>query len=573
MIKRFKNTFFARFLYIFILFMIIIFSTIIITWKYAGNNLAYNLSVTYLKALVINSNNYFENNFHTLLNISELISKSDNILKFYDEDVSLQENENISAVLNDYFMLNRDNINGIALLSVDGRYVGTSGIYVSSTTVNDAWFQSIINSEKQSAHIVSRNKIDDTAPNLTIAQPVIQNNKIIGAVLIDVKSSVIIKAYGISSSSHLMYNIIIDDSGNIIFLNDRLIDEEILQKLSSYAITKNVSSQIKELNNNNDPYIYMGYFSSVTNWTHFSLIKQSNITNVYNSSLNLSVLIIFIASISAFLLAFLLAIGMLKRLNNLLKQISKINIQNLSSANFDKTANKNDEIGIISQKLNNLVSTLEHQYADNLQLEKEKLEYEQEILKSQINPHFLYNTLNVITYLSNKKGVVEINTIATSLIDNLHYSINGLNETVTIEDELNYVKNYMEIVQFRFENRINTLFDYDCALLKCKTCKMLIQPIVENCVKHGLCGKKDEYIYIKVIKQGNAVKIKITDNGKGIPFQKQHEILDTSKQSNKIGLLNLQKRIKLLYGNDFGLEIISTVDVQTTVIITIPYIE
>jgi sensor histidine kinase YesM len=184
------------------------------------------------------------------------------------------------------------------------------------------------------------------------------------------------------------------------------------------------------------------------------------------------------------------------------------------------------------------------------QLQTLTQEAELKALKSQINPHFLFNTLNTIFALIDYNTLKAKDTV-TKLSSLLRYSLAGFhNDFVTIKEELECIEIYLSIEKVRFGERLDVKYDIDKKLLNNKVPPMILQPVVENAVKHGISTtKKGGLITIAVQRSGNKIMIQIEDNGKG----KSNPLIQES-YNNGIGLLNLKQRLERIYGKNFTFE-------------------
>lgn len=195
----------------------------------------------------------------------------------------------------------------------------------------------------------------------------------------------------------------------------------------------------------------------------------------------------------------------------------------------------------------------------------ERIRMEAAWLQAQINPHFLFNTLNTIAALSEVNPTKMINLL-NEFGTFLHASFNpsNLDQLVPIENELELVRSYVYIQKERFEDRLHVEWDIDSDLNVCIP-PLSIQTIVENAIKHGILKKSSGgTVQIKVIKQDKYVEVKIVDNGVGMSIEKQRTLFNNQKkQSRGIGLLNTNNRLKQHFG--IGLHINSTINVGTTV--------
>ncbi|MGN6712330.1 sensor histidine kinase [Anaerocolumna jejuensis] len=208
-------------------------------------------------------------------------------------------------------------------------------------------------------------------------------------------------------------------------------------------------------------------------------------------------------------------------------------------------------------------------------------------LQNQINPHFLYNTLEGIRSEALCAGISEVARMTEALSSFFRYTISHVEHLVTLEEELNNVKNYFIIQQFRFEDRLSISIDTGSEeeeLLSARIPKLTLQPVVENAIYHGLEEKLGKGIVrIKIEGTGKRLIITISDNGLGMPEEKVIALnkklraisLDGMKQEDTgksgIALINVNSRIKLLFGDEYGLYIYSTQNEGTDVEITIPF--
>jgi two-component system, sensor histidine kinase YesM len=210
--------------------------------------------------------------------------------------------------------------------------------------------------------------------------------------------------------------------------------------------------------------------------------------------------------------------------------------------------------------------------------EKIKREDELKILQTQINPHFIYNTLNTIRYLSELQNVKNIKEITTSFIELLRVTIGNSERFITIQKEIDYVQSYINIQKYKYLDKFNVVYQVEDKILQCKTLKMTLQPIVENALIHGIdLADREGFISIKVYSENEVIKFIITDNGVGMTEEQITKVLKFSSNENKsrfngIGISNVNERIKMFFGNQYGLNIFSQPGECTTVEIIIPMI-
>ena len=252
--------------------------------------------------------------------------------------------------------------------------------------------------------------------------------------------------------------------------------------------------------------------------------------------------------------------------------IERIDINNpLHAPLFAPHTEPDSDINRIYAKLSQMSHKISNQLEEISKLEEKKRVLEIAALRTQVNPHLIYNTLYLIQSRAKAYGIDSISNISKSLIQLLSYSVTNLDRYVTLEQELSNVSDYLDIMQNKFSNHTELRFDIENCIRRCMMPKMIIQPIVENSIKHGFTDNPGQYIQIKAREKNNCISISVIDNGKGIPEDKLKTILDYSYDDPKrLGIKNVDKRIKLTFGDEFGLKILSIPFVYTAVIINIP---
>ncbi|WP_304941962.1 sensor histidine kinase [Vallitalea guaymasensis] len=229
----------------------------------------------------------------------------------------------------------------------------------------------------------------------------------------------------------------------------------------------------------------------------------------------------------------------------------------------------NDEIGQLGDSLNNMISEMEVLIDKLVKEEQAKKEVELEALHAQINPHFLYNTLNTIKWMAKIQGNKSVSRAITALIKLLRISTNLGRDMITLEEEIDYVKNYIVIQKLRFNEAINLTYNIDSDCLGLTVPKLFLQPIVENSIIYGIGDENNELnIEIKAFTRGEDLIIEITDDGPGIEDEILEKIFKSQTDRNKfskVGLNNVNQRIKLYCGSDYGLQIETKVGAGTLV--------
>ena len=210
----------------------------------------------------------------------------------------------------------------------------------------------------------------------------------------------------------------------------------------------------------------------------------------------------------------------------------------------------------------------------NVKEQEAKRKSELKALQSQINPHFLYNTLDSIIWMAEGRKYEEVVLMTASLARLLRQSISNEDEVVPLAREVEYAKGYLTIQKMRYKDKLEFEINVEPSILNIPLIKLVLQPIIENAIYHGLKYKESKgLLQVKgFMKDGNAV-LQVIDNGVGMDEETLAHIYDKHKvnyHSNGVGVYNVQKRLQLYYGESYGITYESEKGVGTTATITIP---
>jgi len=269
--------------------------------------------------------------------------------------------------------------------------------------------------------------------------------------------------------------------------------------------------------------------------------------------------------------------------NSIAKPIIELNekLKLIQNGNFNVKieSTRNDEIGQLNDTFNKMTVKIDNLLKQSVNEQKRKSDLEFKVLQAQINPHFLYNTLDSIKWLAVIQGVENISDMISALVNLLKYNISNTSRLVLIEEEIESIKNYIEIQKFRYGEIFSVSFDIPKDILKMKMLKFLLQPIVENAIFHGLKDvERDGQILIEAsLKNDNYVFIKVIDNGSGFYFDRDGNIIKENSTGrglhNGIGISNLQERIHLYFNSEYGLSFSNKKDGGGEVVLRLPVIK
>jgi two-component system sensor histidine kinase YesM len=308
-----------------------------------------------------------------------------------------------------------------------------------------------------------------------------------------------------------------------------------------------------------------------TDWYMVTIIPYGQIANESNRIFKYLFLIMFAILSFVYITAYFVSRSITKPVLQLTEKMNDLRGGKLSPMTPSESR---DEIGILIDDYNfmteRMSELIEAQYKSGQELKSAELK----ALQAQINPHFLYNTLDMINWYGKKSNSQEILSIVAALTKFYRLSLSKGQDTVSIADEIEHVKSYFTIQNLRFENKLSLVVDIPENLLQYSILKITLQPLVENSVLHGIMCKETKSGTVKISGtiDNNIIILVLKDDGVGIPPDKQTMLFtkDLSKHKGGFGVRNVDERIKIFYGNDFGLSYESIEGEGTTVFIKIP---
>lgn len=316
-------------------------------------------------------------------------------------------------------------------------------------------------------------------------------------------------------------------------------------------------------NGDDGGYLFLEQKNNITGWNIVTGVRRDELYEEDAYIRNYVITLLVIATLGVVIMSALITTGIYKPLKDLEAAVEEINSGNpIIETRFDNT-----EIGIIGQ-------TLKKTLDDKIYLEKKIVETELSqrkaellLLQGQINPHYLYNTLDSIYVLALKYGTEDIGQMVLTLSELFKLSLKGGRGYATVREEVGYVEKYMSIIGYRFRNRVQVRFDVEEEIMEAYVLSFILQPFVENAVLHGLEPKLEGgCVYVAGALDGENLVFRIYDDGVG--FHPEEESVQEG-----YGIRNVKERIALIYGGDYGVEIGSEIGKGTTVTVCIPYKE
>lgn len=355
------------------------------------------------------------------------------------------------------------------------------------------------------------------------------------------------------------------------------------KKALNYSIKPEILSKQDAENTTHDSYIvkqsngYVIFTNKMSNgWQLAAYTMNSTLLKKTNYILYIFIIFIFASLLLIILIILPIVLGITRPITKLTKAMSKVSGGNMD-INLDITSG--DEIQILGDGFNKMIRELKSYIAESIELQKTKRNMEFNLLLAQINPHFIYNTLNTVIYLAKKQNNDDIAQMTDSFIRILQdaVKIGEQGISATFRQEMDVVKHYVNIQQYRYPGRFSITWDVGEEMLDAWIPKTILQPLVENALIHGIFpSDRMGEIRITATKDEETLILEVYDNGIGmdeptITSLKNRSIIIGNRSMRNIGIPNIIDRIDFLYGKDYGLNIESCSGEWTKIIVRIPY--
>ena len=497
---------------------------------YTSKYIIMNKEIEYTNKNVMSTSRYITLYVEKLQNIINLLSVNADVRNF----LTLGNNNSKKSIEKMVYSIldNNKGIKNITVIGKNGSIISSdknNDMKISANMMKEKWYVDAINNSDMPVFNPVR-KDEDSSMNsnswfLSISRD-IKNSKgeNLGVIVFDIKYEMFERYLRSNAFGRQSDSIIIDNHGNVIYYRDVkcFADKKCLEKFS-------------EKNKNKDTYLYETQIEN-TNWNLRSLANTNDLITLKKNFSHI-VIIIFLFSLAfSSIITFIVITKILKPL---------IKLEN-HMQNFENNLREFHLSEKTGYEIQNLVEHF------NVMVEKIKYlrEYEIKALHSQINPHFLYNTLDTIIWMAEFEDNEKVISITKSLANYFRLSLSNGHEKIPLKDEIMHTKEYLFIQKQRYEDKLSYFFNIeDESLLSIKVPKIIIQPIVENSIYHGIKNLSGNgIITIDVYRQNSTVNISVKDNGIGFEKAKQFK----KSKTGGVGIKNVDKRIKFYYGKNYG---------------------
>lgn len=501
------------------------------------------------------------------------------------KDTDLQT-DTLDEEMNLLYEENKDNLISIACYTIDGELVAAAPVATEKQGVNivdQEWFTSAMDQMENLHFSVPhvQNLFDDTSYRyywvISLSHTVeltFGGSTKLGVLLVDMNYSSIqqlLSKTNNDSSSEYVY--LMDNNGEIIYHpRQNLIYADLYRENNQVALTYDDGS-VEETFEGEQRLVTVKTIS-YTGWKLVSVTPMSSFDMGLLETRYFAVILIMLSLLAIVVLNQLVSVQISRPLVQLNESVKELERGNLSP---DISVGGSLEIEHLGRTLRSTVAQLRQLMDDILVEQEEKRKSELDALQSQINPHFLYNTLDSIVWMIEDERYKEAIFMITELASLFRVSLSQGKNIIRLEEELGHAKNYMNIQKVRYKNVFSVEYDIDPEILSCCVVKLVVQPLLENAIYHGVeCMDGDGVIRVTARRSGEDVYIVVSDNGIGMPPEAVSKLLTESDRAHEhgsgVGLVNVHKRIQLRFGPEYGLEIESRSDEGTTVRVHIPHI-
>ena len=550
-----------------------------VSMKFTNTSIFENSS-EYTHTIIQQMNQNIDSYIDYMENIAYLISSNEDVQDYlFDEKI---DNEGRYRILNQLQTIldSRSDIRNVGIISKNGRMLindGSKSVNQDLDLNTQEWYATAL--EKPNGPILTSSHVQHIISGerpwvITLSRGIRDRSgsgEKEGVFFIDLNYSAISELCDQSTVGTKGYAFILDAKGNIVYHPQQ-------QQLYNELQTENISLIMDTdedtvlTGTGNDGKLYSISRSEKTGWTVVDCTNVKELLSKSRQAQSVYVLTAIILVIVALLFSRFMARSITLPIQKLRDSMKKVQEGDFSVS--DVVVDSKNEIGSLTKSFDVMTHRIHELMEQNVHEQEEKRKSELKALQSQINPHFLYNTLDSIIWMAEGKKNEEVVLMTASLARLLRQSISNEDEVVPIANEVEYARSYLTIQKMRYKDKLEFQIEVVSSILYIPLIKLVLQPIIENAIYHGLKYKESKGLLIVkgFMKDGNAV-LQVIDDGVGMDEETLAHIYDKHKvnyHSNGVGVYNVQKRLKLYYGEDYGITYTSELGKGTTATITIP---
>ncbi len=545
-----------------------------------GEKVVFSIATNYVTQLNEQINRNIDSYISYMENVAQLEVNNEDVKEYLFDYVNDSKKMIIGETISSQFSVlreTRQDIHNIGIIGKDGSYLINDRYVVMNENVDYQkmdWYQEALNGRMVLTTSHVQNIVaDDYQWVVTLSNGIInpKTGEVEGVFFIDLNYSLISSLCESIDLSNRGYVFIVDDQGNIIYHpKQQLIYSGVREENIEEILTDQGGSYLTA----DGDKIYFTAKSENTGWTVVGVNYKSEMMEQMNETRQMYVVLAMFLLVLATVIAVIFSNALTKPIKELRKSMKEV-----ESGNFDIQLEDSDsmnEIGRLQNSFRIMIYKIRQLIENNKAEQEAKRKSELRALQAQINPHFLYNTLDSIIWMAEGSKTEEVIQMTSALSKLLRKSISNEDELVTIDREIDYVKEYLTIQKMRYQDKLEYEIDVDMEVLRVPIAKLVLQPLVENAIYHGIKYKEGKgLIQIKGFILGPDVVIQIKDNGNGMSEEKIQSIFAQTgpADSKRVGVQNVHSRLQLYYGKDYGIRYESKVGEGTTASIIIPYLD
>ena len=379
---------------------------------------------------------------------------------------------------------------------------------------------------------------------------------------------------GFNRDEQLGTTFILDSSGSLIFAGDRYQEaSRLLKGLTSKEAGVYKTAFDAQGNGRRQGYTIVVSDVEENGWKIVSCVRTARLTASYNQVTLASILVISLLFLLFYLFSRYFLGQIITPLHTVVEGMKEMEEGNLT-VHVEPAGQS--EIRTMIHSFNRMVRELKASIEENEQVQQKKHQAEVRALQCQINPHFLVNTLNSIRFMAQVSKFDGIRKMAEALIKILSCSFRGSISFYTVREELDVLDSYIYLMKIRYSDGFEVVYDIDETCLDCKVPRLILQPIVENSIVHGLAEKEDDigHLTVRLKASGDSLIFTVEDDGRGMTEEEIRQLLTHRERAEgdntSIGVENVLSRLKLNFGSRYGIRMESQPGQYTKTILTIP---
>ncbi|MGN0264308.1 MAG: cache domain-containing protein [Oliverpabstia sp.] len=533
----------------------------VISLNYTRSSIFEN-TVTYNRQLIGQVNADIDSYISYMENISSMLAENLDVKKYLfgegeeADEAGVQLLSQFSTVLS-----SREDIYNLGILQKNGKALLNEGKSRLNTYVDmekQEWYRRAVENRDSfylsSAHV--QHMIQGERPWVITLSRYIPDpmNKEGGVLFVDLNYSAIRKLCDDSSVGKKGYIFILDEDGNIVYHPQQ---QQLYNELQTEYIDEVMNCQTDVLNmgDGDSARLYTISRSDTTGWTVVSCSYISELLKKSGEAQIIYMLMAVVLVAIALLISSFMAKSITQPILKLQSSMALIQKGDFRAGNVE--VESRNEIGSLTETFNVMTLRIQELMEQNINEQKAKRKSEMKALQSQINPHFLYNTLDSIIWMAESGKNEEVVLMTASLARLLRQNISNEEEEISIFEEVEYCRNYLTIQKMRYKDKLEFRIDVAPEITSCQIIKLVLQPLIENAIYHGLKYKESKGLLELIgYAAGEDIIFEIRDNGVGMDEETLNHIFErhtVNYRSNGVGVYNVERRIKLTYGQEYGI--------------------